>query len=282
MGAANVKAVFGVWNQLPDLPFRQLVFMAVTAKDDDEPPVYWGSQETLAVALGREWPAGDSQEARKVRGATERAIKRGRRDLVEAGALWRSRRAAPGRTACYALNLRTLNGGQSLSPVSALTGDSHRPNGGHSLSLTGDTHCPPEEYLGIQGSSLSRAGEDSDPSAGEPRDDRFFSDETNNNPADAAVVAEVCSRMGWDESAAKAVVTTIRLEHAPRNVRAYVRACRDDDLAALKPQPKQWHHVPVKEWPPWCGECENAVDRFVDVEDGRVARCPRCHPAVAS
>ena len=82
--------------------------------------------------------------------------------------------------------------------------------------------------------------------------------------------------MGWDESAAKAVVTTIRLEHAPRNVRAYVRACRDDDLAALKPQPKQWHHVPVKEWPPWCGECENAVDGFVDVEDGRVARCPRC------
>lgn len=32
---------------------------------------------------------------------------------------------------------------------------------------------------------------------------------------------------------------------------------------------------------PWCGSCDEAT-RLVDVDDGRVARCPACHPLLAN
>lgn len=30
--------------------------------------------------------------------------------------------------------------------------------------------------------------------------------------------------------------------------------------------------------PPWCGHCDAENTRLVELDDGRVARCPRCHP----
>ena len=34
--------------------------------------------------------------------------------------------------------------------------------------------------------------------------------------------------------------------------------------------------------PDWCGECESAERRMVELDDGRLARCPRCHPNVVA
>ncbi|MCP2339203.1 hypothetical protein [Actinomadura rupiterrae] len=30
--------------------------------------------------------------------------------------------------------------------------------------------------------------------------------------------------------------------------------------------------------PPWCGQCSDDVKRQIELDDGRVARCPECHP----
>jgi len=34
----------------------------------------------------------------------------------------------------------------------------------------------------------------------------------------------------------------------------------------------------VRAVPPWCGQCDSENTRFVELDDGRVAECPTCHP----
>jgi hypothetical protein len=82
MGAGNVKAVYALWADLPDRPFRVLAYMALTAKDADDPPMFWGGRESLAVAIGRKVSPNDSEASvrttfRAVRSAVKH--RRGRR-----------------------------------------------------------------------------------------------------------------------------------------------------------------------------------------------------------
>lgn len=50
--------------------------------------------------------------------------------------------------------------------------------------------------------------------------------------------------------------------------------CRDRRLA-LEAEAKRPRPVVV---PEWCGECEHPDTRQIELDDGRIARCPRCHP----
>jgi hypothetical protein len=82
MGAGNVKAVYALWADLPDRPLRVLAYMALTAKDADDPPMFWGGRESLAVAIGRKVSPNDSEASvrttfRAVRSAVKH--RRGRR-----------------------------------------------------------------------------------------------------------------------------------------------------------------------------------------------------------
>jgi hypothetical protein len=50
-------------------------------------------------------------------------------------------------------------------------------------------------------------------------------------------------------------------------------ACRDARLAA-----EQAAKPPLASVPNWCGECSDHNRRQVELDDGRIARCPQCHP----
>lgn len=97
MGASNVKTVYACWGDLPHVPFRVLVFMALTAKDSDEEPVFYAGRESLAVALGR--LAASKDKAAQV--AVERAI----RSLKRHGAITQIQEAKYRQSAAYRINL---------------------------------------------------------------------------------------------------------------------------------------------------------------------------------
>lgn len=154
MGAGNVKAAYAIWAVLPDHAFRVLVYMALIAKDGDEPPKYWAGQESLSIALGRELPDAPqlSESERRARDATLRAISRAKQVLLDCRAITLSRAASPGRTAEYALNLRLedlMNVGRPASyerrtpgvgDVGRLMAERRTPGGG-----TQDAQRPTEE-----------------------------------------------------------------------------------------------------------------------------------------
>lgn len=52
MGASLAVAAYATFSHLPDRPFRLLVHMALTAKDDDKPPRYYGGAKAMTQALG--------------------------------------------------------------------------------------------------------------------------------------------------------------------------------------------------------------------------------------
>jgi hypothetical protein len=67
----------------------------------------------------------------------------------------------------------------------------------------------------------------------------------------------------------------------PKSFPAYFRSIPDADLKAMleeirgQPRPRQ---AAVK--PPWCGACDEDT-RLRELPDGRVTRCPDCHPRKA-
>lgn len=146
MGAGNAKAVYANWGSLDGAPFRVLVFMALVCKDTDEVKRYYDHWETLAVALGRMVPDEDPDdpEATAERGAALRAVNRVTKKLIEEKALKVIKRASPGHTTVYQLNLTrdrdnsmersTLsgqNGGRSVVDQQTLSGrstDAQRPS----------------------------------------------------------------------------------------------------------------------------------------------------------
>ena len=96
MGSQNARAVYARWGDLPDRPFRVLLFMALAAHDDDDPPTCWLGWQALAVGLGRL----DESEA------TAHAVRRAVGVLVSAGALSRTvEHPRTGVRQAYALNL---------------------------------------------------------------------------------------------------------------------------------------------------------------------------------
>lgn len=97
MGASNVKTVLSAWSsRVRDPAFRVLVAIALTTKDDDDPPVFWGGQEPLATALGRRPP---------FTAADLRAVDRAMSQLRTAGAIVRISSSAPGHRARHELRL---------------------------------------------------------------------------------------------------------------------------------------------------------------------------------
>lgn len=97
MGARNVGLAYAKWGHLEDQPFRMLVFMALSSKDRDERPLFWGGREALAVGLGRLGSARDP--------TTERVVRRNVEALKQAGAITLVQRPHRGRNAGYRLNL---------------------------------------------------------------------------------------------------------------------------------------------------------------------------------
>ncbi len=49
--------------------------------------------------------------------------------------------------------------------------------------------------------------------------------------------------------------------------------CRDARVAAEQAEKPSLASVPD-----WCGECSDETRRQVELDDGRLSRCPRCHP----
>jgi len=107
MGARHAKSAFGLWaGKVPAGSLNALVFMALTAKDGDDPALFWGGHESIAVSvLGR---------TRSFTESDRRAVGRLIAPLFKAGAITLAKHSAPGRQACYALNL-DLNTGRDSS-----------------------------------------------------------------------------------------------------------------------------------------------------------------------
>lgn len=104
MGARNVAAVFTHWTHLAHAPFRVLTFMALVAKDGDEPH-YWGGAAAIAGALGRV-PGPDGFIEHKDHAAVSAAVMA----LVRAGAVRSLVRPVRGRRGEYALVLDPRTG----------------------------------------------------------------------------------------------------------------------------------------------------------------------------
>jgi hypothetical protein len=185
MGAGNVKAVYGLWGHLPDNPFRLLAFMALTSRDEDRPPRFWGGRETLAVGLGRDVPSGDDQAARRARRATFEAVRWTVQQLIEAGAIQRTRNASPGRTAEYALSLfpgmaqtQPVPNGADSACAMTHTESAHWPR--LSLSMAQTESGPEEEqdYPGLNsGVATHHSAQPSVRATTTPQQHRYIEDE---------------------------------------------------------------------------------------------------------
>ncbi|MFS0717578.1 hypothetical protein ABC337_11495 [Arthrobacter sp. 1P04PC] len=97
MGAQNVAKVFAHWRHLGHREARALAFMANTALDADNPPVYFGGWTAVAEALG--------YDAEGKRANAKEQFRRALSSLVAAGAVVSSGQARLGVRAEYALTL---------------------------------------------------------------------------------------------------------------------------------------------------------------------------------
>lgn len=106
MGAGLVKTAYGLADtlSLDHAPTRLFVYMAVTAKDTDPRPVFYGGRDDMARALGNRGAAGYRAVGRALASLTSLR-------LVE------STPAAPGRSADHYL----LDGAEPLRPFSLRT-----------------------------------------------------------------------------------------------------------------------------------------------------------------
>lgn len=98
MGMGHIKSAYALWGELPDRQFRMFIYMAMRLPDEIDDPIWFGTQEELAVAIGK------SPEEVKERPATvKREVRRMLKSLVDYGALSLERAEAPGRRAEYRL-----------------------------------------------------------------------------------------------------------------------------------------------------------------------------------
>jgi len=159
VGAGNVKLVYARWYQLPDLPFRVLVYMALRSMDTDKPPLYWGGWEELALAAGRLVPDrdDDDKEVIRVRRAAAKSVDSVTSTLVARGAIRVRKGAAPGRNARYeltlvdgALHAQRAPSDPSMSVDAARSADTtmhgEPTNGARSADETLHGERAPEEY----------------------------------------------------------------------------------------------------------------------------------------
>ncbi|GAA2621980.1 hypothetical protein GCM10010411_67500 [Actinomadura fulvescens] len=131
MGVGNIKLVYNRWRPLPNTSFRVLTWMALRSMDSDDPPLFWGGWEELALALGRDLPPRDATDpaSTKERNKAYEAVKYAKKVLKRKGAITLVRDAGPGRPAAYALNLSLGMVGTEFSPVEGTQPPSFKPRG---------------------------------------------------------------------------------------------------------------------------------------------------------
>lgn len=157
MGASLAKVVLSAaWGHLPPGPRVLFAHMAVTARDDDRPPVYFAGRDALVLALFGfldERPAERDQQYRRVRRALDQ--------LKRAGAIAAANSAHTRRRAEYRLHvLRSELAVTQRPPVGAQEEVTQRPpqevtqrppvdpRGGHSVVKEEVTQRPPKEEGG--------------------------------------------------------------------------------------------------------------------------------------
>jgi hypothetical protein len=93
--------------------------MALTSKDDDNPPKFWGGRESLVVALGRALPDpdDDSEDASRERNAAFRAVRAATTLLTKRGAIGVFRAAGPHHRQEWTLNLTRTVVHEKRAPV---------------------------------------------------------------------------------------------------------------------------------------------------------------------
>ncbi|MDG4832402.1 hypothetical protein O7627_24285 [Solwaraspora sp. WMMD1047] len=87
--------------------------------------------------------------------------------------------------------------------------------------------------------------------------------------------AHLIARTGATEDETHLLIQTIKTRFRPRSFGAYVRAMSDDDLTDLLAEIRAAAHTAVQ-LPPKCDRCDPS--RLVELPDGRLSRCPTCHP----
>ncbi|HEX8025467.1 MAG TPA: hypothetical protein VF484_04605 [Candidatus Limnocylindrales bacterium] len=140
-------AVIEIWYQLDDKPWRVLTKMAVTSLDDDDPPIYYGGWEDLALAIGRRLPPSDTGDKadRRERRAAQEAVREHVRALIDAGAVWVFKKAAPGRNTTYGLKLgnRTVQAQPASLPTTKVDGTMQAQPGNDAGSVTSTMQAQP-------------------------------------------------------------------------------------------------------------------------------------------
>lgn len=175
MGATNVKNVFEHWGHLDHRPHRLLTYMALTALDKDNPPLFYGGREMLAAALGYNVPTEPSGgaespfavQAQKDRDKAFQAVKQAINVLIRKGAISRIETGKFRNHSKYALHLvRTTWGQEGVAeqPPEGVAekppkGVTQQPLGGCSMTLEGVTEQPPNEYEEKKGSFKGMSGQ---------------------------------------------------------------------------------------------------------------------------
>lgn len=116
MGARHALTAMRVWSDLGHAPMRLLVHMALTTKDSDDHPHYYGGSKAKAAALGFDG---------STRGS-ERAVERAMKALKDAGAVVMTRKQGPKHPPKYRLVL-TRDTPRSAVGVPAELGTEHPP-----------------------------------------------------------------------------------------------------------------------------------------------------------
>jgi hypothetical protein len=131
VGATLVKRVIEDWSHLPHTQWRALVVMANTALDEPTAKhpaaVYWRGHGYLALALGYQYPPGETQAAMKTRRNSRKQVGTNVDGLTDAGAIeivWSDRAVRLGHAQAYHL---LLGGGAPRPPT---WGGTTPPRGG--------------------------------------------------------------------------------------------------------------------------------------------------------
>ena len=103
MGARLALTLYAEWSlHLSPLEMNAAVRMALTARDDGKPPLYYGGWEAIAEALGYWTPEAEHESVRR---QTQRVVTK----LVRKGVITSSGQAQPRVRAEYALNVDPLH-----------------------------------------------------------------------------------------------------------------------------------------------------------------------------
>ncbi|WKU03731.1 hypothetical protein [Micromonospora sp. HUAS LYJ1] len=93
-------------------------------------------------------------------------------------------------------------------------------------------------------------------------------------PQQPPTIAHLITRTGATDDESQLLIQTIKTRYRPRNLGGYIRAMSDADLTELLDEIRV-DRKPVDNLPPKCDRC--GPNRQIEL-DGRIRRCPTCHP----